>query len=30
MKMLNCLAKNPKCCEITSKAVMRPGMTTFC
>src|SRR5437764_14286953 len=30
MKMLELSAKDPKCCEITSKAVMRPSMTAFC
>ena len=29
MKMLVLSAKDPKCCEITSKAVMRPSMTAF-
>ena len=29
MEMLELSAKDPKCCEITSKAVMRPSMTAF-
>ena len=29
MKSLEVSAKDPKCCEITSKAVMRPSMTAF-
>jgi hypothetical protein len=30
MKMPELSAKDPKCCEITSKAVMRRSMTAFC
>jgi hypothetical protein len=29
MKMLELSAKDPKCCEITSKAVMRPKHDGF-
>jgi hypothetical protein len=30
MKMRELSAKDPKYCEITSKAVMLPSMTAFC
>jgi hypothetical protein len=29
MKMLELSTKDPKCCEITSRAVMRLSMTPF-
>ena len=30
MKMLELSAKDPKCCKITSKAVMHPSITALC